>query len=251
MEITAVQEQLDALFRCGDYARVEPFLLQHIAAAEAAGDKAAALGLLNELMGYYRSTSRFADSLTVADRALALTEALGLRNSLPYATTLLNVATAWRADGQTQRAIQSFEEVGRLFLALRVQDAGLVATLYNNLALAWQESGDHTQAVRYLEAALPLVRARAGAEHDVAVSLTNLALSLIRLGQPAEARSALQEALPCSTHCRNPAATPAPLSRHSPRSATAKATSPRRCSATSTPWPRSKAVTGAMQRMPM
>ncbi len=158
------------------------------------GDQGAVLSLLNELMGYYRSTSRYQDSLAAASKALGLLEALGLKDSLHYATTLLNIATAWRADGQIQRAIGVFEEVGRLFLTLGVQDAFLVATLYNNLALAWQAAGDHAKAVQFLEAAIPISRGSPNADHDVAVSLTNLAQSRLRLGQLAEARAALEEA---------------------------------------------------------
>ncbi|KAF7597979.1 MAG: hypothetical protein CGU29_15890 [Candidatus Dactylopiibacterium carminicum] len=195
MDTQRVLAELDALFQRGEYDKVEPFMVDHIVRAEAEGDKGTTLSLLNELMGYYRSVSRFRDSLNVANKALNLLEELGLKNSLHYATTLLNIATAWRADGQTQRAIGLFEEVGRLFLALQVQDAFLVATLYNNLALAWQEAGDHAKAIQFLEAALPISRSRPDAEHDVAVSLTNLAQSRIRLGQLAEARAALEEAL--------------------------------------------------------
>lgn len=195
MNVELVLQQLDALFQQGAYDKVEPFMLDHIGRAEAEGDKASVLSLLNELMGYYRAHSRFQESLGAASKALGLLEELGLKNSVHYATTLLNVATAWRADGQVQKAISLFEEVGRLFLTLGVQDAYLVATLYNNLALAWQAAGEHAKAIAFLEAALPISRSNPGAEHDVAVSLSNLALSRIRLGELAAARLALEEAI--------------------------------------------------------
>jgi tetratricopeptide (TPR) repeat protein len=195
MNIDSVMQDVDGLFQRGEYERVEPFLLVHIAQAEAEDDGHSVLSLLNELMGYYRSTSRFRDSLEVASKALMLLDRLGLKDSRPYATTMLNIATAWSANGQTQRAIRAFEEVGRLFLALQVDDVFLVATLYNNLAMAWQEAGDHAKAMRFLKAALPLSRSRPGAEHDVAVSLTNLALSCTCVGELVEARAALEEAI--------------------------------------------------------
>ena len=74
MDIQSVLQQLDSLFQRGEYAQVEDFMLDHIARAEAEGDKGAMLSLLNELMGYYRSTSRFKDSLAAASwlRAQAL-----------------------------------------------------------------------------------------------------------------------------------------------------------------------------------
>ncbi|GAB4061931.1 DUF4037 domain-containing protein [Uliginosibacterium sediminicola] len=195
MNVQDTLQTLDGLFRRGEYDKVEPFMLEHLARAEAEGDKGSALSILNELMGYYRSQSRFRDALALGDKALGLLDAMGLKGSIHYATTLLNIATAYRADGQTRKAISLFEEVGQRFLALQVQDTYLVASLYNNLALAWQEAGDHAKAIAFLDAALPLIRTRQGGEVDVAVSLTNLALSRTRLGQLAESRAALQEAL--------------------------------------------------------
>lgn len=195
MDTQQVLRELDGLFQRGEYAQVEAFLQRHIRQAEDENDKGTALSLLNELMGYYRSLSRHADALAASQKALGMLEAMGLKDSIHYATTLLNAATAYRADGQTQKAIGLFEQVGRLFVALRVQDAYLVATLYNNLAMAWQEAGDHARAIQFLEAALPISQARTGAELDVAVSLTNLALSRLRLGQLGEAHAALREAV--------------------------------------------------------
>ncbi|MEC5397172.1 tetratricopeptide repeat protein [Uliginosibacterium sp. H1] len=195
MNVPAVLQQLDGLFRRGEYDRVEPFMLEAVAAAEAARDKGAVLALLNELMGFYRSLSRGADSLRVARRALGLVEELGLQGSVHHATTLLNVATAYRADGQIDTAIAQFTEAGRLLDALPAPDPRLRATLHNNLSLAWQEAGAHDKALAELEQALPLVRTRADGEVDVAVTLTNMALSRLRLGQLTEARDELFEAI--------------------------------------------------------
>ena len=195
MNVQDMLRELDGYFLRGEYAKVEPFLLAQINTAEAAHDKGATLTLLNELMGFYRGMSRFKDSLAIADKTLALLEEMGLKGSVHYATTLLNVATAHRADGQTAKAIELFDEVDRRFTALHVHDPYLIASLYNNLSLAWQEANDHEKALHYLEMALPLVQSRPGSEVEVAVTLTNLALSKIKLGRLPAARADLQNAV--------------------------------------------------------
>ncbi|MDQ7988247.1 MAG: tetratricopeptide repeat protein [Candidatus Dactylopiibacterium sp.] len=195
MNVQNILQELDSLFRNQQIAQVEPFLLGHLAVARAAADRSAVLTLLNELMGFYRGMSRFKEALATGDEALGLMEAMGYKDSVPYATTLLNVATAYRADGQTARAIGLFEEVGRLFVARNVQDAHLIASLYNNLSLAFQEAGEHAKAIACLDQALPLVASRPGSEVDQAVTCTNRALSRLRLDQLAEAREDLAQAV--------------------------------------------------------
>ena len=112
MNVQDALRELDGLFQRNEVSKVEPFLLGQLAVAEAEGDRSSVLTLLNELMGFYRGMSRFKDALAIGDRALELMTMMGYKGSVPYATTLLNVATAYRADGQTARAIGMFEEVG-------------------------------------------------------------------------------------------------------------------------------------------
>jgi tetratricopeptide (TPR) repeat protein len=195
MTIQDTLQTLDGFFRNGEYQRVEPFLLEHLALAEAAQDKPSMLTLLNELMGFYRGMSRFQEALATGSRALALMEALGYKGSVPYATTLLNVATAYRAAGQTAQAIEMFKEVAALFVANTLQDAYLTASLHNNLSLAYQESGAHEQAIASLEAALPLIQSLPGSEAEVAVTYTNMALSKVQCGRLDEARADLLSAV--------------------------------------------------------
>lgn len=195
MNVQDILRELDGFFRNGEYTKVEPFLLENLNRANAESDKAAALTLLNELMGFYRGMSRFQESLAVAGKALHLMEEMGFKGTVPYATTLLNVATAYRADGQTAKAIELFEEVGRIYTARRVNDAYLVASLYNNLSLAYQESDDHEKAIRYLEMALPLVKSLNAGSVEVAVTYTNLAVSKLKCQRFQEAREDLLKAV--------------------------------------------------------
>ncbi|MBS1209745.1 MAG: tetratricopeptide repeat protein [Proteobacteria bacterium] len=194
MNLQDVFQELDGYFQRNEVEKVEPFLLAQLDKAQTASDNTSALTLLNELMGFYRGMSRFQDSIRVADQAVNLLEKMGYKGSIPYATTLLNVATAYRASGQTAKAIELFEEVGRIYVAHKIEDARLIASLYNNLSLAFQESGDHQKAIAALEMALPLIKSLTGSEVEVAVTYTNLALSKMKCDRLPETKADLLDA---------------------------------------------------------
>jgi len=195
MNIQTILRDLENLFRTGQYAEVEPYLLTHLKDARTQADQPTQLTLLNELMGFYRSVSRFADALNCAKQAVTLMDSMGLQGSVHYATTLLNVATAYRAAGQTAHAIDLFGQVQTIYTTHHVQDAYLLGSLYNNLSLAHQEAGDHAKAIDCLSFALPLAEGRTNSTAEVAVTLTNLALSRIQLNQLDQARTELRRAM--------------------------------------------------------
>lgn len=195
MNIEDLLRELDGYYQRDEHAKIEPFLRGHLDAAMAGGDFSTAITILNELIGFYRGMSRFRDSLEMATQAVALMDRMGYKGSVPYATTLLNVATAYRADGQTDKAIGIYEEVAAIYKAHNLADPYLLASLYNNFSLAWQEAGEHEKAIGYLDLALPLIASRAGSEVEIAVTRTNRALSEIRCGRLPAAREDLAAAL--------------------------------------------------------
>ncbi|WP_018608578.1 tetratricopeptide repeat protein [Uliginosibacterium gangwonense] len=194
MNVQTILQQLDRYYQQDEHTRIEPFLLENIDKAQAANDKATALTLLNELMGYYRGMSRFQESITIANKAVALLEEMGYKGTIPYATTLLNVATAYRADGQIGKAIELYEEVIRIYNSQRQTDVYLMASLYNNLSLAYQELDDHAKAIQFLEQALPLIKSLPDSDVEVAVTYTNMALSKIKCARLPEAKADLLQA---------------------------------------------------------
>lgn len=195
MDIQSTLQELDAIFKSGEHARIEPFLLEHLEQAEAEGDKASMLSLQNELMGYYRALSRFREALELGQKALALLESMGYKGSVPYATTLLNVATALRAEGQVEKAIGMYEEVMQIYSSNHLEDAYLTASLYNNLSLAYQETGAHEKAIEFLDRAMPLVRSLPDSAVHVATTHTNRGLSEIKCGRLPAAREDLLAAV--------------------------------------------------------
>ncbi|MEC5385795.1 tetratricopeptide repeat protein [Uliginosibacterium sp. H3] len=194
MNVQNVLSKLDSHFLKKEYGQIETLLLVNLGQAFAERDNGSALTLLNELLSYYRSVSRVEESLSVASKAIKLMDEMGLRGTLHYATTLLNIATAYRAAGKAVTAVDMYEQVSNIYREERVDDPHLLASLYNNLSLAWQALNDHTKAIKYLQMALVLVEGSQG-EAEQAVTYTNLALSKMRCGRLAEARSDLDDAV--------------------------------------------------------
>lgn len=177
MDIGAVLRHLDMLFKEKELAQVEPYLLRQRQMAQAEGDRAAELTLDNELAGFYRSVSRASEAIAMADAALALVGEMGLTETMPHATTLINRATALR------------------IVEMQQEKGYLLASLCNNMSQVDQTLGRHEVAIALLERALTALSALAGVDAEIATIHSNLAISLIALGRYEEARTHLEKAL--------------------------------------------------------
>ena len=142
MQINEIVEQMDGLISSGRGAEAQALLEQGIRRAMEEKDDAALLTLLNEMIGYTRETSRVEDSYRYADAALALMEQMGIGETTAYATTLLNIANAYRAGGRLADSLARYEEVIALYEKQLDQNDMLFASLYNNISLLYQEMGD-------------------------------------------------------------------------------------------------------------
>ena len=90
-------EKIDELFAQNRGKEAEALLETCLKETLTAGRLQEAVPILNELIGYCRETSQVEKSYEYADLVLKIMDRLGLRDSIPYATTLLNIANAYRA----------------------------------------------------------------------------------------------------------------------------------------------------------
>lgn len=188
MDISGILQLVDTLYSENRGAEAEQLMQEAIAAAVEEQDSSSLLQLLNELLGYYRETSQVENSYIVAEQAIAVARGMGLAGSIPYATTLLNVANAYRAGGRLQDSLACYLQVREIYGQLIAPDNMLVASLENNLSLLYQELGDFAKAKESLLKALAIVKAK-GAEFEVAVTYANLASTCMQLGEQEEAYS--------------------------------------------------------------
>jgi tetratricopeptide (TPR) repeat protein len=195
MDVDVFFQGYDSVFASGDQERIGDYLRRSLAEADKEGDRHAAVTVLNETAGYFRSTGKYAESLKAADRAVADMRDLGYEDTVPYGTTLLNAATAYRAYGDNTKALELFMEALAVLGARLPEDDYRLAGLFNNISSIYEKNGQYEQALEMLEKAAAIMEKQTGMESDAAVVLTNLAMTLFRLERGTEAEATLHKAL--------------------------------------------------------
>ncbi len=195
LNLEKIVQQIDNLFSQNRGADAEALLKQSIVQAVQEEDDNALLTLLNELIGYYRETSQVEASFHLADQAFALLGQMGLEGTIPYATTLLNVANAYRAGGRLDDSLRCYEKTMEVYRRLLDPKDMLVASLYNNMSLLYQEKEQFAEAKRCLCKALEIVSCHEGAYFELAVTYANLAATCLSLNEDQEAGDYFRKAI--------------------------------------------------------
>lgn len=195
MNLNQVMTELDNLFAQGRISEVPQFLEGHIEQARTEGAQDVMLTLYNECIGFYRETGEYDKSMESGNQAIALMEEMGLDGTMPYATTLLNIANAKRAAGYLQESLDLYNKVHPIYAARLKADDMYFAGLYNNLSLLYQEMGNFAAAKQQLENALEIVSCKENTAFEIAVTQANLANTCIELGQDDEAKERAEEAI--------------------------------------------------------
>lgn len=196
MDINEVLKKIDQLFEENKAKDAEKLMLDTLTAAAESGDDAVRLHMLNELIGYYRQTSEIENLLRTVDEAVKCAEQMGLKDSIPYATTVLNAANGYRAAGKMEESLKYYNITENIYRKLLPEDDMQMAGLYNNQSLLYQELGDYESAEKYLRMALNIsVKNNAGFE--IAVTYANLANTLVISNKFDEAEINAQKAIEC------------------------------------------------------
>lgn len=195
VDVAAVLQRVDEYYRQNQGPEAERLMRGAIAKVISVGDNQGLLQLLNELLGYYRETSRVEDSYTIAQQCIALAERMGLSGTIPYATTLLNVANAYRAGGRLEDSLELYLRVREIYDAELEPGDMLAASLENNLSLLYQELGRFTQAKESLLRALDIVEKASGVDFEIAVTHANLATTCLHTGEEEEARAYAEQSM--------------------------------------------------------
>ncbi len=191
MDIETIREMIDKLYEQGRSLEAEDVLLSTAGAAAEEGDDHLLLQILNELIGHYRETSEWEKAYEITERAIYIAGRIFPVESIPYATTLLNAASMYRAAGDLEKSRSVYHDVEKIYAITLKQDDMLYASLYNNEALLYQEQGEFAKAKALLLKALDIDKAN-GREYEEAVSLANIAATMIQLGEHEEALKAAE-----------------------------------------------------------
>ncbi len=189
MQIEVIINKLDGLFAENKGQEAQRLLEDSIKIAMEEEDDNALLTLLNEMIGYMRETSQVEGAYSYAQTTLRLMENMNIKGSKAYATTLLNIANAYRAGGRLQESLSYYEEVLAIYKELVDEKDMLFAGLYNNMSLLYQEMGEFVRAKESLLQALAIVKLNQDTAFEEAVTYANIASTCLTLNQDEEAYS--------------------------------------------------------------
>lgn len=194
MNIDEIFAEIDRLYTANEGEKVEELIIDKLGEAAKLGDENAMIQLLNELIGHYRETSEFDKMTTFADKLLCILEGSSIKGSMAHATSLLNVANAYRAAGMLKESNALYQEVKSYYDANVAPDSMLYASLLNNMSLLFQEMGDYESAADCQERALGISLGYPECRIEQATTYANLAMTLIKLDRLDEAEDHLDKA---------------------------------------------------------
>ena len=192
--IEEILQGLDQLFEAHKIEEVEGYLEAALNESKENSQYEAIITIVNELIGFYRDTSQYEKSLAYCRQILPFMEDLGLKGTIHYATTCLNIANACRAAGEWQASLSFYDQVMEIYKNILPVGHELFASYFNNLSLLYQEMGDFEKAAEALKQALTIIEAYQD-EIKIATTCSNLAGSLMRVDRLEEAEVYLNRSL--------------------------------------------------------
>ncbi|MBD5527792.1 MAG: DUF4125 family protein [Lachnospiraceae bacterium] len=190
-----ILQQIDRLLEENQGAQAQALMEKSLERALEIGDRSGAVTLLNELIGFCRETGQAEKSYYYGEAVLNLLQEMGLSGTLPFATSVLNIASAYRAGGRLEDAMTCYRAVEQIYSQVLEPDDMLVASLYNNKALLYQEMGEFEAAGAYLERALEIALRHPERYYEQASSYANLAATYLQLGKKKQAEDCFQRAI--------------------------------------------------------
>ena len=195
MDMNNFYYKVDRLFEDKKAAEAEQFMKETLAQAEAECDAGAVITVCNELGGFYRASSRYAEGIELYEKALKIMKEMGLESSEHYGTTLVNYATMYTMIGDIVKALNLYTEAAEIYAAAGLGGDYRLAALFNNMSYLCQDLQDYPQAQEYLEKALFILRSQPDSEIEIAITNTNLAGVYLAMGLIGEAKVTIKNAM--------------------------------------------------------
>lgn len=192
MNLEVILAEYDSMFGKNSLEEIEQYLTEQIAKAKLHRERGMLVTLLNEVIGFCRDTTQKEKALKYCMELLALMDELQLNGSVSYATSLLNIANAYRAFGLLEKSLRYYETVQAIYRRNLASNDFNYASLYNNWSLLYQEMEQYGNAAEMLKKALKIVDSYEDALIPQATTRTNLAATLLQIGTPQAFREAMQ-----------------------------------------------------------
>lgn len=181
MNIDSVLREYDGMFGNTTLPEIESFLFEKIKEAVEEQDDAAVITLLNEMIGLCRDTSQKEKALAYCEQLRKLMMQMRMEGTRDYATSMQNIANAYRAFGLWEEAEEAFRIIEKTYETYLNKGDYLWASMYNNWGLLYQEKQQYEKSVAVLQKALSIIVHVPDSLIKEAVTKANLANSLLGL----------------------------------------------------------------------
>lgn len=195
MDIFVIQEQLDTYYENNQLEIAYDFLLQQVQIAIENNRNDVILFLLNELIGYYRATAQFEEGEMMVEKILVMLNIMGILDTVDAATSFLNIATFYRAEGKFQESLLYYQKTKHLYQQSLEPLDERYCGFYNNMSLLYQELGDYHKALELESKALDIVLQLPNMQSEQAITYTNLSHIYLSLGKLKEAKENIYKAI--------------------------------------------------------
>lgn len=149
--------KLDKLMASGSFPEAVRHLRYWISDAEFTGNTGGKISLLNELMGVLRKAGLYDDAIKAAEEAVFLSSSSDYADSELRATVMLNTGTVYSASGDYDKALEYYKEAKKYFTCINDSDPYKLASLLNNMSVAYGSLEYYEEAESCLIDALCIV----------------------------------------------------------------------------------------------
>ncbi len=167
-----VLTKLDEYLGKNDYSGAKKHLNFWLSEAEFLNDNNGMLLMFNELMGLCRKLGQRDEAVNFADVALKHIEKTGIEQNVGAATTFLNAATVYKAFERAKESIPLFQKAENIYKRNLSPDDERFGGLYNNMALAYVDLKEFSNAYALYEKALKIMSDKAP---EQAITYLNMA----------------------------------------------------------------------------
>lgn len=175
INMTRVRDRLDELEAAGNTDAAVRLLDYWLAEARSFKDHLGEILVESEFVGLLRKMGQGERAISHGTTALKLIDEYGLNGTVTDGTIRINLATAYTAFGQPKKAMEIFEEAGKIYEARLSPDDGKLAGLYNNMGLCATALGHYDEGRKLFKAAFDISASRPEGKGEAAITCLNIA----------------------------------------------------------------------------
>ncbi len=190
-----IRKTIDHLYKQNKSEEAYAYLLDQFEQAMINKDDMLVLGILSELMGYYRVHAQFELGNKMAASAISILQQLQIEESVIAATTYLNIATLYRAQHENKQALVYFHKCQNIYKTTVKEQDDRFISLFNNMSLAYIANHQYEEALYYASKALHLLEVNKGDSTLIAITYTNIAQIYFGLKQFEKASTAVHKSI--------------------------------------------------------